>query len=95
MKPLVPLFVVFVLLVSPQSRAMTDQPSTLAGQNSTGASTGKGRSAAAEITPSPGATLSPRPPGQRDPVVGVLAVAAILVAGGAGLFIYLVIRKGL
>lgn len=42
-------------------------------------------------TPSPGG----RPSGARDPLVGALAVIAILVAGGAGLWVYRVIRKGL
>lgn len=97
MKPLIFIFVFFVLQVGPQSRAMENRPS-LAGQKSTGASMGTGWSAAAQQTPSPSASVSPippKPPGERDPVVGVLAILAILVAGGAGVFIYRVIRKGL
>ena len=53
--------------------------------------------AVAAASPSPTASLIPAgpPPGERNPVQGVLAVLAIIVAGGAGVFIYRVIRHGL
>lgn len=46
------------------------------------------------LRPSPGSSPLP-PPGERDPLVGFAAAAAIVVAGGAGLWVYRVIRKGL
>ncbi|MGH2705606.1 MAG: hypothetical protein ACRDJ4_11080 [Actinomycetota bacterium] len=49
-------------------------------------------------SPSPSVpTLPPgaRTPGQRQPLVGALAVVALLVAAGAGVWIYGQIRKGL
>ncbi|MCA1839437.1 MAG: hypothetical protein ABR507_10400 [Actinomycetota bacterium] len=36
-----------------------------------------------------------KPPGVRNPIVGFLAVASIVVVAVAGVFIYWVIRKGL
>jgi hypothetical protein len=54
---------------------------------------------AANSTPTPTATASlipaGPPPGERNPVQGAVAVIAIVVAAGAGFFIYRVIRKGL
>jgi hypothetical protein len=46
---------------------------------------------------SPTATVIPyeAPPGDRSPLQGVLAVVAIVVAAGAGIWVYRVIRKGL
>ena len=36
-----------------------------------------------------------KPPGERNPVLGVAAVGAIILAGAAGLYVYRGIRKGL
>lgn len=53
--------------------------------------------AASGAAPSP--TISPLPagppPGVRNPVEGALAILAIVIVAAAGIFIYLVIRKGL
>lgn len=48
-------------------------------------------------TPSPAISPLPAgpPPGVRNPVEGALAILAIVVAAAAGVFIYIVIRKGL
>lgn len=42
----------------------------------------------------PASNLNPAPPGERSPLVAVAAGAAVVIAGGAGIFIYRVIRKG-
>ena len=53
--------------------------------------------AASGAAPSP--TISPLPagppPGVRNPVEGALAILAIVIVAAAGIFIYIVIRKGL
>ncbi|MGH2772309.1 MAG: hypothetical protein ACRDIU_04135 [Actinomycetota bacterium] len=36
-----------------------------------------------------------KPPGERNPVLGIAVVGAIILAGGAGLYVYRGIRKGL
>jgi hypothetical protein len=55
--------------------------------------------ATSTATPTPAATTSllpaGPPPGERNPVQGAVAVIAIVVAAGAGFFIYRVIRNGL
>lgn len=54
--------------------------------------------AALLATPTPVASVMPTiapPPGQSDPLVGVLAALAIIVAAAAGFFVYRAIRKGL
>ncbi len=36
-----------------------------------------------------------QPPGERNPVIGIIAAATILVVGAAGIFIYRVIKEGI
>lgn len=62
-----------------------------------GAGPAQASSPSPALTASPSASTLPLapPPGERNPLQGVLAVVAIIVAGGAGVFIYRVIRKGL
>lgn len=61
-----------------------------------------GGPAGAQLAPSPPPHREPSPatsplppPGERDPLVGAAAVAAIVVVAGAGLWVYRVIRRGL
>lgn len=54
--------------------------------------TGPDRSPSSPPSPRPS---PPAPPGERDPLVGALAIGTMVVAGAAGLWIYSVIRKGL
>ncbi|HVE77016.1 MAG TPA: hypothetical protein VND22_09690 [Actinomycetota bacterium] len=48
-----------------------------------------------EPAPSASPTANPAPPGERNLFVGALAVGAILVTAGAGMFLYRTIRKGI
>jgi len=36
-----------------------------------------------------------KPPGERNPLLGLLAGASIMIALGAGIYVYRIIRKGL
>jgi hypothetical protein len=36
-----------------------------------------------------------KPPGERDPLIGLLGAGSIVVAAAAGIYVYRVIRKGL
>lgn len=42
-------------------------------------------------------TLPPdaQPPGERNPLIALVAAGAIVIAGGAGIFIYRTIKEGL
>lgn len=46
-------------------------------------------------SPKPTLPSDAKPPGEREPLVGLLAAASIVVAAGAGVYVYGVIRKGL
>ncbi len=36
-----------------------------------------------------------QPPGERNPVIGIIAAVTILVVGAAGIFIYRIIKEGI
>ncbi len=42
-----------------------------------------------------GTPVPAQPPGERNPLVGIIAGVAILVVGAAGIFIYRIIKEGI
>lgn len=62
-------------------------PPPLAGEGAT-------RGVDSPVTP-PTVPPDAKPPGEREPLIGLLAAVSIVVAAAAGIYVYRVIRKGL